>query len=290
MAWIELHQSLWTHKKTIILAALLDINETYAAAHLSRFWTWALDNAQDGNLTGLPDRVIAVGAGWQGDASIFAQALVRAGWLDREGDSLLIHDWHDYAGRLVEKRAANKERMRGARSKKVQERADNVQRTTEACSGATVPNRTVPITTAATTREDEPEIQVEEPETESFYTAHKRVFGFECNPHQAMKLSVYIDQDGMDEAVVVRAIERAAEKGTGYRFALITKILDDYFRSGAKTLAAAVALDEAYISTHAGGTSNAEAIGRKPMGFGRNSPKGRDPAFSDAELDQYLIG
>ncbi|ASA21991.1 DnaD domain protein [Paenibacillus donghaensis] len=83
-----------------------------------------------------------------------------------------------------------------------------------------------------------------EPESyESFYSAHKRVFGFECNPFQASKLGVYIDQDGLDERVVIRAIERAALAATGYRFNLITKILDDYFYSGVKTLEAAVAWD-----------------------------------------------
>ncbi|MET3846852.1 DnaD domain protein [Paenibacillus sp. OAE614] len=81
---------------------------------------------------------------------------------------------------------------------------------------------------------------------ESFYEAHKRVFGFECNPFQARNLAVYIDQDGMEESVVIRAMERAALAAKGYRFNLITKILDDYFRSNCRTLAEAIALDEQY--------------------------------------------
>lgn len=85
------------------------------------------------------------------------------------------------------------------------------------------------------------------PANESFYSAHERVFGFPCNPLQARTLSVYIDQDGLDEAVVVRAIERAglasAEK---YSFSLITKILDDYFHGGARTVSTAIALDEQF--------------------------------------------
>lgn len=81
---------------------------------------------------------------------------------------------------------------------------------------------------------------------ESFYAAHLRVFKFECNPFQASKLAVYIDQDGMDETVVIRAIERAALASKGYRFNLITKILDDYFRSGAKSLETAKAIDNQF--------------------------------------------
>ncbi|WP_063564855.1 DnaD domain protein [Paenibacillus sp. O199] len=85
-----------------------------------------------------------------------------------------------------------------------------------------------------------------DPGYESFYSAHKRVFGFECNPFQAQQLIVYIDEDKMDEAVVIRAMERAALAAIGYRFTLITKILGDYLRSGAKTIEAAKALDDAF--------------------------------------------
>ncbi|MFB4326029.1 DnaD domain protein [Priestia sp. BR_2] len=81
---------------------------------------------------------------------------------------------------------------------------------------------------------------------ESFYQAHKRVYGFECNPFQAQKLIAYIDQDGMEEAVVIRAIERSALAAKGYSFNLITKILDDYFRSKCTTLEEAIALDELF--------------------------------------------
>lgn len=86
-----------------------------------------------------------------------------------------------------------------------------------------------------------------QPEYESFYSAHERVFGFPCNKIQSRDLSVYIDQDGLEEDVVIRAIERAgrasAEK---YSFSLITKILDDYFHGGARTLDAAIELDKRF--------------------------------------------
>lgn len=79
---------------------------------------------------------------------------------------------------------------------------------------------------------------------ESFYAAHIRVFGFACNPLQANKLGAYIDQDGMEEAVVVRAIERAGlATASQYTFSLITKILDDYFVAGVLTLVQAQNLD-----------------------------------------------
>ncbi len=148
MAWIELHQAVWTHRKTLALAAELDLDETYAAAHVIRLWTWALDNAPEGDCSSLKDRVIAFGAGWKGDAGEFVHGLIASGWLDQDGDGLRLHDWEEYAGRLIQKRAANAERMREARAARdlpsKEERATHVQRTFPARAGATVPNRTVP--------------------------------------------------------------------------------------------------------------------------------------------------
>ena len=116
MAWIELHQAVWTHRKTFELAARLDLDETYAAAHVIRLWTWALDNSPEGDLSSLSDRAIAFGSGWRGDAETFVAALVDVGWLDPNRQ---IHDWEEYAGRLAERRRANTERMRAARAQHV---------------------------------------------------------------------------------------------------------------------------------------------------------------------------
>jgi DnaD/phage-associated family protein len=85
-------------------------------------------------------------------------------------------------------------------------------------------------------------------EYESFYAAHERVFGFQCNPFQAKHLAMYIDEDGMDETVVIRAIERAGASSIKYNFNFIRRIVDDYFKSGIKTLDQAIASDTAYES------------------------------------------
>jgi len=110
MAWIELHQSFWDHAKTTALAEILDMEPLYAAAHLAHLWTWSLDNAPDGDLTGLRPRSIAVGSAWRGDPDQFIDAAVEAGFLDRDGDTLTIHDWADYAGRRFERRRQSRER------------------------------------------------------------------------------------------------------------------------------------------------------------------------------------
>lgn len=110
--WAPVYQSVWTHRKTFELAALLGVNETYAAAHLIRLWTWAIDNAPDGDLSGLSERAIAYGAGWQHEVSLFVGALLKAGFLDPDHT---IHDWADYAGKILERRLADAERKQKSR-------------------------------------------------------------------------------------------------------------------------------------------------------------------------------
>ena len=158
MAWIESHQELARHPKTKRLARATGITTPAAIGHLHLLWWWALDYAQSGELTGYTDDDIADAACWDGDPVIFTEALVEAGFIDRDEDALHIHDWQDYAGRLLDKREQNRERMKRARASKnatqnshgsttpsnsartCGERAANVQET----NTATVPNRTVP--------------------------------------------------------------------------------------------------------------------------------------------------
>lgn len=113
-------------------------------------------------------------------------------------------------------------------------------------------------------------------EYESFYTAHERVFGFACNPIQSRTLSVYIDQDGLEEAVVIRAIERAGIASTKYSFSLITTILDDYFHGGAKTLSAAIELDRQFSASQKAASKVPKSRGNTP-----NKQNGRVDKIAD---------
>lgn len=147
MAWIEVHQSVWSHRKTLLLADTLGLSPLYAAAHMIHLWTWALDNAPSGDLTGLPARVITVGAGWTSDPETFVRATVDAGYLERTGDCLRVHDWGDYAGRLVIRREQQRERMRNARAQNA--RSTDAER-------AQLPNPTVPDQTTPYQEEKHP--------------------------------------------------------------------------------------------------------------------------------------
>lgn len=80
--------------------------------------------------------------------------------------------------------------------------------------------------------------------SESFPAAFVRVNQRDLTPYQAEVLGKYIDDEGFEESVIVRAIERAGTKGAG--ISLVLKILNDYAAGGAKTLKGAVAYDAAY--------------------------------------------
>lgn len=116
MAWIESHQTLLTHRKTGRLARALDISKITAIGHLHAFWWWCLDNAPDGNLTDIDAADIADGACWEGDPDAFLAALIHAGFVDSPAATPpQVHEWMDYAGKLIEQRKAHAERMRNAR-------------------------------------------------------------------------------------------------------------------------------------------------------------------------------
>ncbi len=145
MAWIESNQEIGRHPKMKKLARLLSITWPEAVGYLHYLWWWALDFAQDGDLSKFEAGDIADAVLWQREPMELVDALTESGFLDRnDSGGLEIHDWFDYAGRLVEKREANKERMRKARAKAKQASSQNVRNTNTARTGATVPNSTVP--------------------------------------------------------------------------------------------------------------------------------------------------
>ena len=61
--------------------------------------------------------MISRAAQWDGDPEKLAKTLIRAGWIDEKEDGTLeIHDWYEYAGKLIDQRQAEKERSRSRRA------------------------------------------------------------------------------------------------------------------------------------------------------------------------------
>ena len=149
MAWIELHQSVASHRKTLALADLLDLEPVYVVGHLSLLWQWGLDNApSSGFLGAVSPRVLAIAAQWRGDPDRFTDALVAVHYLDQDVEGRALHNWPLYAGRLLEQRLAERERSRQRRAEAAKATAgqpkDDRQTTVGTVPNPTVPNRTQP--------------------------------------------------------------------------------------------------------------------------------------------------
>lgn len=133
MAWIESHQGLRGHPKTKKLVRRLKSSAAIIVGHLHFIWWWALDFAQDGEITQFDPEDIADACDWSGDPEEFFNALVDAGFIDKVEHRYFLHDWYDYAGKLIELRKKDAERKRNSRGKekKSEGSPEDVQRTSE---------------------------------------------------------------------------------------------------------------------------------------------------------------
>lgn len=112
MSYIELHEHVWNHPKTIELSGRLQIRKTYAVAHLSRLWTWCIRYAENGCITDISPFILADAADWGGDPELFLRALIDSKFVDQHPDGMFIHDWEDYAGKLIDFRKKDRERKK----------------------------------------------------------------------------------------------------------------------------------------------------------------------------------
>ncbi|HEU5346540.1 MAG TPA: hypothetical protein VFU60_19475 [Ktedonobacterales bacterium] len=115
MAFIQVEQSVVTHRKTLRLARLLNLDRYAVVGRLVALWSWCLDNALDGRLGhDIDPDILADVMAWStemGKPGELVDALIAVGWLDVDpADGCLhIHDWHDHMGRFIEERQEKRE-------------------------------------------------------------------------------------------------------------------------------------------------------------------------------------
>lgn len=121
MAWYEAHQTMARHPKTLKLARLLKVDRRYAVGLLHDLFSWALDAAgKYGELPDMTEEDIAAALEITGKKGLqTVEALLDAGYLVQDdGGAYAIHDWYDYAGKLMERREADKAKMQRYRERK----------------------------------------------------------------------------------------------------------------------------------------------------------------------------
>ena len=162
--WIELHQEMPRHPKTLALAQNLKISRREAVGLLIDLWTWGLNCADEtGHLRGITNEGIAMAMDWPGRQAVkLVNALVDCGWIDGENGSYCLHDWADYTSRLSDKRKdAERKREARKRAKQVDKSPENPQNvhgqsadsprknTVNPRAGITEPNLTKPYITTS---------------------------------------------------------------------------------------------------------------------------------------------
>lgn len=210
MAWIELHQSLTTHKKTRRLARALGLGYPegmpQTIGHLCMFWLWCVDGTESGKLEDLDAQDIADAAGWTGDPQTFLDAMVATDFIDETPDGLVIHDWDDYIGRLLAQRKASRERERLRKQKYRQSKREEVP----------------------APEQPEPELPEEgvdfDPEWRKVVLAYEANIGMIPNGIAGEKLASYVEDLSAD--VVVRAIHATNEAQPDKPWPYLKSILD----------------------------------------------------------------
>lgn len=120
MAWIEVHDSLLNHRKVARLSKLLSIPKSTVRGHMVTLWLNVLGQSPDGLFLSWDSHEIADAAEWPGDAQAFVDAILSAGFVERNEQygCLQIHEWMEYAGSL---KVAQRKRLQRERTKTSQD-------------------------------------------------------------------------------------------------------------------------------------------------------------------------
>ena len=123
--WIQVYSNLPSHPKTAKLAEELKLSSAFtspnivAAGILVGIWTWAIQNAYDGDLSACSATVIADACRWKKKPEQLISALKKSGYLDND---MRLHDWDEYAVLLMDaednRREKTRDRVKRYREKK----------------------------------------------------------------------------------------------------------------------------------------------------------------------------
>jgi hypothetical protein len=225
MAWIESHQGLSKHPKTKKLIRKLGIPGPHIIGHLHYLWWWALDFAQDGEITQFDAFDIADACEWKDDPNDLFLALVDAGFIDKKDDRYFIHDWHDYAGKLIEIRKKDAVRKRKSRGIKEESHGHptDIHRTSEGRRTESIRDLDLDLNPNLNNQEEEEE---EGPKTalDAYYFSFKK-FSY---TGQIQGYVVELMNRGFTDAFIREIFMEMGERGIGSDVNYMKKLAEDW--------------------------------------------------------------
>ena len=116
-SWIRKDTGLLRHHKTRAFAKTLGIHRLLAVGIITEVLSHVRLHCPDGDLSDLDPDDLAHDIFYEGDGDALLDALVEAGFIDRDGDSLTVHNWETYNGRSETERATSRASSKKHRDK-----------------------------------------------------------------------------------------------------------------------------------------------------------------------------
>ena len=145
--WIQVYSNLPQHPKTTKLAdelgltsAALDPN-VLAVGLVVSLWSWAIQNAHDGDLSGCSARAIAGACQWKKKPETLVKALQMAGFLDAD---MKLHNWDDYTVMYQDLQEDSKIKHRERQRRYRERKKGDVTVTSRGDESDAIPDLTIP--------------------------------------------------------------------------------------------------------------------------------------------------
>ncbi len=104
----------FTHHKARKLKKRLGVA---AVLSLLQLWAYAAKLRTDGNLSGMSVEDIELAAEWDGEEGAFASSLLDCGFLDRDDEGYLLHDWAENNPWVAEEKARSEQARKNAEAR-----------------------------------------------------------------------------------------------------------------------------------------------------------------------------
>jgi hypothetical protein len=109
--WIKMRADLFTHPKVVRISSALKADTLRTVGGLMSVWCLFDAHSIDGTLEGYSSETLDSHLRWEG----FAAAMIAVGWLEADGESLVLPRFEDHNGQSAKRRAQDADRKKDVR-------------------------------------------------------------------------------------------------------------------------------------------------------------------------------